>query len=299
MKIKSLIPILAAGMFFVACSQEQLEPVSQENLTDVQEISKVKSGSLVTSRLILNNTVPLTMLWEQGAINWEAETALPGGVSRTVSAFNNFLGAANQIGFARGTNINAATSDRLGREAGRTITNAFTYKVNAWTATLPFAFGYIYGSPARECIWTPSFKLGSNRLLNIGEFVTDNSALDENKTTGTIEVGDWRAVQMTIVDGTSYRKRVSIEELVNGSWVQRVRPNNNNGIVEMRSFAVLNVRANYSIIGGNVGAPTTKSIPVLKSQLVGINNSISNGATILWTLQKGGQVSYNDELYRF
>ncbi|MEI2696024.1 MAG: hypothetical protein V9E90_13210 [Saprospiraceae bacterium] len=191
------------------------------------------------------------------------------------------------------------TSERLGREANRTVTHAFTYKINAWTATLPFAFGHIAGLPARECIWTPSFKFGSNRLLNMGEFVTDNSALDENLATGTIEVGDWRAVQLTIFDGTNYRKRVSIEELVNGTWVQRVRTNNNNGIVEMRSFAVLNVRASYSISDGVVSAPTTKSIPVLKSQIVGINNSISNGPIALWTLQIGGQVSYNDEMFRF
>lgn len=291
MKKKSLITVLAGGMLIVGCSKQQLEPVGQNNLTNDQNASGKTTRSVQTS-------FPLTMLWEQGSINWEGETALAGGTSRTVSAFNNFLGAGNQIGFARGTNISASTTERLGREAARTITKAFTYKVNAWTATVPFAYGHVAGNTSMEIIWTPSFKLGSNRLLNSAMFVTDNSASDENTTAGTIEVGNWRAVQMTIVDGANTRKRVSIQEIVNGTWVERVRPNNNNGIVELRAFTVLNVRTSYSINAGVVGAPTTTAIPVLKSQLVGINNTISNGPIILWTSQKGGQVTYNDEMYR-
>ena len=264
-----------------------------------EELTNKQSDAALNFR---SSSFPLTLNWEQGALNWEGETALAGGTSRTVSAFNNFLGAGNQIGFARGTNVNAGTADRLGREAARTITKAFTYKVtatgSAWTATVPFAYGHVAGNTSREMIWTPSFKLGSNRLLNSAEFVTDNSALDEDKTTGTIEVGDWRAVQMAIVSGTDTRKRVSIQEKVGANWVERVRPNNNNGIVEMRAFTVLNVRTGYSVTGGVVGAPTTSDIPVLKSQLVGLNNSISNGAIILWTLQPNGATSFNTEMFR-
>ena len=67
----------------------------------------------------------------------------------------------------------------------------------------------------------------------------------------------------------------------------------------MLAFAVVNVRTNYSISSGQVFFPTTKSIPVLKSRLVGRSDApVTNGATIFWTLQKGGQVLYNDEMFR-
>jgi hypothetical protein len=135
----------------------------------------------------------------------------------------------------------------------------------------------------------------------MGLFVTDNSTFDEDKTTGTIKVSNWLAIQMYITDNIGFsRPRVSIQEFTNGRWVERVRPNNANGLIGMLSFTVVNVRANYSIINGLVSSPTVRAIPVLKSQLVGRSDAnVTNGPTIFWTLQIGGMVSYNTEMFRF
>lgn len=284
MKKKLLIPILIGGVFFVSCSKEKLEPVGQKNLTEVQKLSVVPSLSL-------------NKFWEEGATSM-LNGAPHAAQTNTVTVWNNFV-SAGRIGFQR---WDQSVSANFGRTNGSgdngEATHAFAYKVNAWTATVPFAFG---NKGAKEAIWTPTFVNVGIAPVSMGLFVTDNSSGDENITSGIIEIGDWRAVQLNVLDNNNidYRQRVSIEELVNGNWVQRVRTNNNNGIVVMRSFAVINVRTNYSISGGKVVSPITKTIPVLKSQIVGINNTISNGPIALWTLQKGGQVNYNDEMFRF
>ncbi len=228
--------------------------------------------------------------WEQGATTVLNNTVHTAG-SNTLTVVNN--SGNGRIEF-RSWNNNAIIGRTNGAGENGVATHAFTYKVNSWDAAVPFAFGTRNNG---EAIWTPKYETSGVNRVNMGMFVTDNGTGDEDNTTGIIEVGDWRAVQLTVVDGANTRKRVSIEEKVGSSWVQRVRTANNNGVVEMRSFAVLNVRTDYTVSGGKVTAHTFKSIPVLKSQLVGINNTISNGAIKFWTLHPAGTVNHNVEMF--
>lgn len=242
-------------------------------------------------------SISITTAWEAGA------TTLLGSPAH--AAQNNTVMVANdavtgRVIFRRWDNQIIGRTNGAGNDG--VASRAFFYKVNTWTAKIPFAFGITTGTNnGREAIWTPQFVTSGIAGVHMGLFATDNNTGDEDPTVGTIKVGNWRVVQLTVLDnnGVDIRKRCSIEERVGSNWVQRVRTNNNNGIVELRAFTVLNVRTGYSITGGVVGAPTTTAIPVLKSQLVGINNSTINGPIIFWTLQKGGQVAFNDEMYRF
>ena len=283
MKNQSLIlsAILATAVL-ASCGKEELKNKQSDAALNF------RSGS---------SSISVTANWAEGAttiLNGTVHTAQ----SNTVEVWNNFSnGTSGRIGFQRWDQSGNANFGRTNGPGDNGVaTHAFAYKVNTWDAAVPFAFG---SRNNREAIWTPKYENNGINVVNMGVFVTDNGTGDEDNTTGIIEVGNWRAVQLTVVDGTNTRKRVSIEEKVGSSWVQRVRTNNNNGIVQMLAFTVLDVRTDYTVSGGKVTAHTFKTIPVLKSQIVGINNSVSNGPIALWTLQKGGQVNYNDEMFRF
>ena len=272
----SLLAVSATVLTFSACTKDAQIP-------DANNVSAATASPLL-----------ITANWEQGAtslLNTNAHAA--GSYTLTVTKESSSQG--NRVVFRDWNNGLIGRTNGAGDNGE--ATDAFSYKINAWEARVPFAYGTRNG---KDAIWTPKYKTEGINGVYMAEFVEDNKSGDQDPAVGTIRVGNWRAVQLTIVSGPDSRKRVSIEELVNGNWVQRVRPNNNNGIVEMRAFTVLNVRTDYTISGGKVTAETVKSIPVLKSQLVGINNSNppTNRPIILWTLQIGGQVSYNDELYR-
>jgi hypothetical protein len=283
----SLLASTAVVTIFTACTKEAIAP-NEEGIT----------GNIAVGDRGGSSSFTITSEWAAGATTMLNGTA-HAAQTNTVTVWNDFSnGTSGRIGFQRWDQSGNASFGRTnGAGDNGVATHAFAYKVNAWTAPVPFAFGTRPGN--REAIWTPTFINPGIPTVSMGLFVTDNGQGDQDLTVGTIRVGNWRAVQLTIWDGTNFRKRVSVEELVNSNWVQRVRPNNNNGIVEMRAFTVVNVRSNYSIINGAVSSPTTITIPVLKSQLVGINNSIPNGPIKFWTLQKGGQVSYNDEMFQY
>ena len=290
MKNKSLIPILAAGMFFVACSQDQFEPVGQENFTNDQNSlgeSELSGDDISGENFRIGSVLNITADWARGGASRETESPSLAGTN-TVRVENDF-GGQGIFRFARWDQGNSNNFGRPVSEAinGGNVTHAFAYKVNNWQSAVPFAFGT--RPNGTEAIWTPGFRNEVPRPVNMGEFVTDNAAGDEDPTVSIIKIGNIRARGFVVNDAGVSRPRVAIEQWNGSTWVQIMRTDNPEGLSELLSFTVVKVRSSYSIIGGRVSAPTVIDLPVFKAKRVGSSVAPFTGNEVqLWTIQPNG-----------
>jgi hypothetical protein len=219
-----------------------------------------------------SSTIAVSAWWAYGATDLESAAATP-RQTNTISVINNYMGTG-RIGFQRWSQ---SGSNNFGRTLSSTnngvVSHAFADSGKNWKAMVPFAFG-THTASGNEAIWTPGFANVNPRPVNMGLFVTDNSSSDEDATADIIEIGDFRALDLTV----NGNPRIAIEQKVGANWVRVARSDGNTGRADLVSFAVVSVRTDYSVTAGKVSAPTLTLVPVLKAL-----NTTTN-KTELWTI---------------
>ena len=269
MKNKSLIPILVTGMFFVACSQEQFEPVIQENLTNDQNSSEgfeLVEDEILGANFHTGSAMNITANWEAGS------TTLLGGQAH--AAQNNTVKVFNEASTGRVifTNWNDYFIGRTnGAGNNGTATHAFGFKRNShmgsipWSAMVPFAFGITNGTNnGREALWTPWFENVAMSPVYMGLFATDNGIGDEDNTPGIIKVGDFRALDEDVRPSGAGDGRVVFQKWNGSIWQQIGRTNGPGDNGDLLAFTVVNVRTDYTVSGGKVTAQKAEAVPVAK-----------------------------------
>jgi len=219
-----------------------------------------------------SSTIAVSAWWAYGATDLESAAATP-RQTNTISVINNYMGTG-RIGFQRWSQ---SGSNNFGRTLSSTnngvVSHAFADSGKNWKAMVPFAFG-THTASGNEAIWTPGFANVNPRPVNMGLFVTDNSSSDEDATADIIEIGDFRALDLTV----NGNPRIAIEQKVGANWVRVARSDGNTGRADLVSFAVVSVRTDYSVTAGKVSAPTLTLVPVLKAR-----NTTTNKME-LWTI---------------
>jgi hypothetical protein len=248
----ALLALLAGGLIFTACTKEDVNPIGED-----QELeARVGSGFF-----------NVTAYWEEGAttmLNSTVHTAQ----NNTITVWNDFSnGTSGRIGFQRWDQSRNASFGRTnGAGDNGDAAHAFAFKTTGWTANVPFAFGT---KGSREAIWTPLRK-GGVPLVYMGLFATDNGAGDEDPVPGSIEVGDFRAIDGDFnIYGVNRPGKVVFQKWNGSSWQQIGRTNGSGDDGNLLAFTKVKVRTGYTVSGGKVTAETWEDIPVAKIERSG------------------------------